>query len=86
LAGEHGLPEFHLVHAVVDHHFDVAHLDDLTPKVGKERKGQVTMHDGLAERPFFCFVFVNVDPLVIERGVSKQVDTLLWHFKPVRGA
>ena len=72
--------------AVVDHHFDVAHLDDLTPKIGQKRESQVAVYDGLTERPFFGFGFVNVDPLVIERGVGKLIDTLLRHFKPFGGA
>ena len=31
LSGQYGLSEFHLVHAVINHHLQVVHLDDLVP-------------------------------------------------------
>lgn len=86
LAAKDGLAELHLVHAIVDHHLQVVYLDNLLPQVGQERQRQVAVYDGLAEGTLSGTLLVNVYPLVVERGVGKEVDALLRHFKPVGGA
>ena len=41
-----GLSEAHLVHAVVDHHLQVVHLDDLVPEVGEQGEGEIAVCNG----------------------------------------
>ena len=83
LTAQHGLAKLHLVHAIVHHHLEVVHRDDLLPKVGQEREREIAVHDGLSEGAFFGSLGVYVYPLVVERGVGKHVDALLRHFEPV---
>ena len=44
------------------------------------------MYDGLAEGAFLGTFGVNVNPLVVERGVGKGVDAFLVYLKPVGDA
>ena len=41
------------------------------------------MDDGLAEGAAFGTLLVDVNPLVVERGVGKGVDTVLIYLQPV---
>lgn len=36
LAAQHGLAVLHLVHAIVYHHLEIVHLDDLLPHIGQQ--------------------------------------------------
>ena len=84
LAAEDGLSEAHVVHAVVDHHLEVVHLNKLVPHKGKEREGEVAVGYGLLEGTFYGSTFwVNVNPLVVDCGIGKLVDALLGNFNPV---
>ena len=66
LSGEYGLPVAHVVHAVVHHHLQIVHLDDLVPKHGQERECQVAVGNRLSEGAFLGSPFrVYVYPLVI---------------------
>lgn len=78
LSGEHRLAKSHLVHAIVDKHLDVVHLDDFLPKVWKEGKGEIAMSNGRLVWAFHLgAISVHVNPLVVEGGVGKEVDALL---------
>ena len=86
-ACQYGLAEAHFVHSVVHQHLQVAHLDDLVPQVRQERKGEIAVRDGALVRRFGLGAFhVHVNPLVVQGGVGKLVDTFLRHLKPLRHA
>lgn len=36
LAAQYGLAVLHLVHAIVYHHLEIVHLDDLLPHIGQQ--------------------------------------------------
>ena len=78
LPGQHSLTELHLVHTIVNHHFQIVHLNNLVPQMRQHGKGEVTMRNGTLKRTFgfgaFC---VNVNPLMIQRGIRKEIDTFL---------
>ena len=74
MSAQNGLAEFHLVHAVVDHHLEVVDFNNLLPHVGEEGECQVAVNDCLSEGAVFCTLWVNVDPLV--------VDAVLADFEP----
>ena len=84
-AGLDGLAKPHLVHAVIDEHGDVSHLDDLLPEVRQERECEVAVGDGAPVGTFLGRPLgIDVYPLVVECGVGKEVDALLGDLKPLR--
>lgn len=82
LSAQNGLAEFHLVHAVVDHHLQVVDFNNLLPHVGEKGECQVAVNDCLSEGAGFCTLWVNVNPLVVEGGIGKLVDAFLADFEP----
>ena len=79
-----GLAEAHLVHTIVDEHGDIAHLEHLGPHIGQEREREITVGDGAPIRTLLGrAVGIDVDPLVVERGVGEEVDAVLIDEKPV---
>lgn len=49
LTRKNSLSELHLLHAIVDHHLQVVHLDDLAPQVRQHRKSEIPVRDGAVE-------------------------------------
>ena len=44
----------------------------------QHRKGEITMRNGTLKRTFgFSAFCVNVNPLMIQRGIRKEIDTFL---------
>ena len=87
LSAEDGLAEFHLVNTVVNHHLQVVDLDDLVPQIGQEGEGQITVYDGALERAFLLGTFyVRVNPLMVQSGIGKEVDTFLVYLQIFRFA
>ena len=87
LARLYSLAELHLVHTVVDHHLKILHLNNLIPQAGQHRECEIAVSDGRLEWAFYCGTLcVNVNPLVVERSVSEQIDALLRELYIVRHA
>ena len=84
-AGDDGNAEAHFVHAVVHHHFQVVHLDNLVPHVGQEREREIAVSDGVFVLAFLLgTLHIDVNPLMVERGIGKMINSLLVYFKPFR--
>lgn len=82
-ASDHSLTEAHLVHAIVHQHRDVVDLNNLSPKIWKNRKGEIAVSDGALEWAFLLSALhVHMNPLVVESGIGKLVDTVLVDFEP----
>ena len=77
-----GLTETHLVHAIVHQHLDIVHLNNLLPKIGQEGERQITMNDGRTEGTFLSAFLIHVNPLVVQRSVCKEVNTVLVYLQP----
>lgn len=76
--GDYGLSELHFIHAVIHQHRNVVHLNDLLPKIGQHRECEVAVSDGALKWAFLLSALhVDVNPLVVECGVSKLVYALL---------
>jgi hypothetical protein len=60
--------------------FDLA---TTTQKTGDQRQRQETVRNGRAKRPGLGTFDVHMDPLVVARGLGKQVDLLLGDGDPV---
>ena len=83
LTGKNRLSELHLIHSVVDEHLDVVHLNNLLPQMREEGKGEIAVSDGGLVGTFHLRTLgVNMYPLVVKRGIGKEVDTLLRDFEP----
>ena len=48
----------------------------------QEREREVAVGDGLPEGTGGGALLVNMDPLMVERGIGKHIDALLRHFDP----
>ena len=73
--------------AVVNHHLQVVHFDDLVPKIRQHGEGQVAVHDGAFEGAFGPGAFyVDVYPLVVGGGIGEEVDAFLRYFYVVGDA
>ena len=87
LTREDCLTKLHLVHAIVDHHLKVVDLDDLIPHVGEHRESEVTVGDGRLERTLHSGTLgVDMNPLVVEGGIGKLVNTFLGQLYPLAHA
>ena len=75
--------EADLVGAVVDAHRDVADVHELREEMGRQRHREVAVGDRRAERSRFGAFGVDVDPLVVERGLGEFVDLVLGDRDPV---
>ena len=69
--------EAHLVAAVVDAHRDAVDEEDLAEQYRGQRQGQVAVGDGPAEGAVLGRLGVDVDPLVVARGIGEEVDLCL---------
>ena len=76
--------ETDLVRSVVDAHGDSVHLHETADEDGDKREGEVAVCDGVTEGTRRCPFWVDVDPLVISRGVGEEADFLLGHGAVVR--
>ena len=82
-SSDHRLTEAHLVHAIVHQHRDVVDLNNLSPKIWKNRKGEIAVSDGALEWAFLLSALhVHMNPLVVESGIGELVDTVLVDFEP----
>ncbi len=86
LTAKNGLTELQLVNALLLHHLQIVHLDDLFPHIGQQGEGEIAVNYSLTEGTILCAFFVNVYPLMVERGIGKKVDALLRHLHPVGSA
>ena len=87
LACQYGLPETHLVHPIIHHHFQVVHLDNLLPKIRKERKRQITVHNCRLIGAFRLGpLHVDMYPLVVECSIGKLIDAFLRDFEVIGDA
>ncbi len=83
-AGDDRLSEPHVVHAIIHQHRDVVDLDNLIPQVGQQAQGQIPMSNGaLVGTLLLGTLHIDMNPLVVECGISKQVDAILVHLQPV---
>ena len=70
----------------IDLHFQVVDLDNLIPQVGYQRHGQVAVGDGAVIGTLgLGALHIHVNPLMVECGVGKHVDTFLVHGEPLAG-
>ena len=75
------LTELHLVDTVVYEHLHVSYVNNLIPKVRENRKCEITVSDCSTKLAFcLCTLCVNMNPLMVESSVSKEVNTLLSQF------
>lgn len=87
VTGENGLPEPQVLDTVIDQHFHVADVSDLFPEVRDDADRKVAMRDGGFECGLTCSTLrVRVDPLVVQRGIGKLVDTFLRYGQVFRYA
>jgi len=63
--------------AVVDSHLHAVHSPDLRQEGRSKRQRQISVRDGPAEWATLGLLHVEVDPLMIPRRVSKELDSLL---------
>lgn len=76
-AGDNRLAEAHVSHAVVDQHLDIVDLNNLIPHVWQQTQRQVTMSNGALVRTLlFCALYIHMYPLVVECGISKEIDAI----------
>ena len=79
----HRRREADLVGAVVDAHRDPADVHELGEEVCRKRHREVAVGDRGPERSRFGAFGVDVDPLVVERGLGELVDLVLGDRDPV---
>ena len=79
----HHIGEAHLVGAVIDAAADALHGQHARAQEGDERQGQVAVGDTNAERAAGGTHGIDMNPLVIARGIGEQIDLLLGDGEPV---
>ena len=61
-------------------------LNNLVPHVGQQRQRQVAVGNGaLVLALLLGALHIDVNPLVVERGVGKEVDSVLVYLQPLGG-
>lgn len=81
-AHRHGCHEAHFVQTVIDPHAFGFDHDRFVKKLRQKRQGQKTMCNGRPKRPLLRTHYIGVYPLVVARGLGKQVDLLLGDVHP----
>ena len=85
LSGKYSLTELHLIHSVVNHHLQVIYLNNLIPQMRQHGEGEITVCNGTLKRTFGLGAFcVNVNPLMVQRCVGKEIDAFLRKFHILR--
>ena len=82
-AHRHGRREAHAVEPIVHAHAGAFDGDALVEERGNQRQREKAVRDGRAKGPGLGTLRVHMDPLVVARGVGKQVDLLLRDGDPV---
>jgi len=84
-ACDDGLAEAHIVHAVVDQHLDVAHVDNLVPHIGQQRQCQIAVGNGAPVGTFHLRTrWIYMYPLMVVGGIGEKVDAVLVYLHPFR--
>ena len=86
-ANDHGLLIAEVLDAVVNLVLDVADINNLLPEVGEDGESEVAVGNGVAEgRLTLSLLNVDVDPLMVECGIGKEVNLLLSKLVPIGNA
>jgi hypothetical protein len=71
----HGLGKSQVFDAVIDHHFEIFHPNDLLPKVRHNAECQITVSNCISKCSFrFCPLRICMNPLMIVSSISEKVD------------
>ncbi len=87
LPSQYRLSKLHLIHSIINHHFQIIHLDNLAPQIWEKRQGKITMRNSTVIRTVRLSTFcIYMNPLMVQRCICKKTNTVLRDFQIIRNS